>query len=148
MISRLEVKSHAGELLKPLCWKPPGHYLCTPEPGRLGCVIYIEKGVNSDAYPVAISQKVTKIYPSPFIVPRRGLKMIQMKVFFIFHVHVHKIMLTFHPYLYVLCDCVFQLCVLTVPTYGIIFCFFNFCVQSYIFHVRVSLLNSFPDIIL
>ena len=40
--------------------KPPGHYLCIHEPGRLGCVISIKKGVNSDAYPVAISQKVMK----------------------------------------------------------------------------------------
>ena len=31
---------------KPRCWEPPGHYLCTPEPGRPGCVISIEKGVK------------------------------------------------------------------------------------------------------
>ena len=52
---------------KPKYLKPPGHYLCTHEPGRLGCVISIQKGiisiqkgVNGDAYPVAISQKVMK----------------------------------------------------------------------------------------
>ena len=32
--------------LKPQCWEPPGHYLCTHELGRLGCVISIQKGVN------------------------------------------------------------------------------------------------------
>ena len=32
---------------KPRCWKPPGHYLYTPEPGRLGCVISIQKDMNA-----------------------------------------------------------------------------------------------------
>ena len=40
---------------KARCWKPPGHYLCIPELGRPDCVISIEKGVNGDVYPVAIS---------------------------------------------------------------------------------------------
>ena len=39
-----------AEILKPRCLKPPGHYICTPEPGRLGCVISIQNGVNCDAY--------------------------------------------------------------------------------------------------
>ena len=54
--------------------KPPGHYLCTPEPGRLGCVISIQKGVNCGAYPVAFSQKVTKNLPVPFYSPTQGFK--------------------------------------------------------------------------
>ena len=33
-------------ILKARCWEPPGHYLCTPEPGTPGCVISIEKGVK------------------------------------------------------------------------------------------------------
>ena len=35
---------------KPRCWEPPGHYLCRSEPGRLGCIISIQKGGNGDAY--------------------------------------------------------------------------------------------------
>ena len=45
-----------------------------PEPGRLGCVISIEIGVKSDAYPVAISQKVTKNLPVSFYSPIPGFK--------------------------------------------------------------------------
>ena len=56
-------------MLKPQCWKPPGHYLCTPEPGRLSCIISIHKDVKSDAYPVAVSQKVTKNLPVSFYSP-------------------------------------------------------------------------------
>ena len=51
---------------KPRCWEPPGHYLCTPEPGRLGCVISIQKGFKSEAYPVAVSQKVMENLPVSF----------------------------------------------------------------------------------
>ena len=40
-VKRVVFKTH----LKPRCWEPPGHYLCTPEAGRPGCVISIEKGV-------------------------------------------------------------------------------------------------------
>ena len=47
-------------------WKPLSHYLCTPESGRLGCVIAIQKGVKSNAYPVSINQKVTKNLPVSF----------------------------------------------------------------------------------
>ena len=56
--------------------KPPGHCLCTTEPGRLGCVISIQKGVNGDAYPVAVlvSQKVTKNLPVSFNSPMPGFK--------------------------------------------------------------------------
>ena len=54
--------------LKPRCWKPSWHYLCTPQPGRLGCVISIQKGLNGYAYPVAISQKVTKNLPASFFI--------------------------------------------------------------------------------
>ena len=53
-------------ILKDQCWKLPGHYLCIPEPGRPDCVISIEIGVNGDAYPVAISPKVTKNLPVSF----------------------------------------------------------------------------------
>ena len=54
--------------LKPRCWL--GHYLCIPEPGRLGCVISKQIGVNGDTYPsVAISQKVTKNLPVSFYSP-------------------------------------------------------------------------------
>ena len=52
--------------------KPLGHYLCAPEPGRLGCVISIEKGVNGDAYPVAVIQKVRKNLPVSFYSPTPG----------------------------------------------------------------------------
>ena len=53
-------------VFKPRCWKPLGHYLYTPEPGRLGCVISIQKGMKSDAYTVSIYQKVTKNLPVSF----------------------------------------------------------------------------------
>ena len=33
-------------MIKARCWEPPGHYVCTTEPGRPGCVISIEKGVK------------------------------------------------------------------------------------------------------
>ena len=36
---------------KPRCWKPPGHYLCTPEPGRLGRVISIKKRCEQRCLP-------------------------------------------------------------------------------------------------
>ena len=32
--------------IKPRCLEPPGHYLCTTEPGRPGCVISIEKAAK------------------------------------------------------------------------------------------------------
>ena len=60
--------------VKPQCLKPPGHNLCTPEPGRLGCVISKQKGVNGDASPVAISQKATKNLPVSFYSPTLGFK--------------------------------------------------------------------------
>ena len=47
-------------------------YLCTPEPGRPGCVISIQKFVNGDAYPVVFSQKVTKNLPVSFYSPTPG----------------------------------------------------------------------------
>ena len=58
---------------KARCWKPPGHYLCIPEPGRPDCVISIEIVGNGDAYPVAISPKVTKNLPAYLLVPHRSL---------------------------------------------------------------------------
>ena len=61
-------------ILKARCWKPPGHYLCIPEPGRPDCVISIEIGVNGDTYPVAISPKVTKNLPVSFYSPTSGFK--------------------------------------------------------------------------
>ena len=57
---------------KPRCWEPPAHYLCTPEPGRLDFVISIQKRVKSDAYPVAICQKVTNNLPVSFYSPTPG----------------------------------------------------------------------------
>ena len=48
------------DVVKTRCLELPGHYLYTPEQGRLGCVISIQKGVKGVAYPVVISQKVTK----------------------------------------------------------------------------------------
>ena len=33
-------------MVKPRCLEPTAHYLCTPEPGRLGWVISKEKGVT------------------------------------------------------------------------------------------------------
>ena len=63
-----------GKVVKAQCWKPPGHYLCMPEPGRPDCLISIEIGVNGDAYPVAISPKVTKNLPVSFYSPTSGFK--------------------------------------------------------------------------
>ena len=60
--------------VKARCWKPPGHYLRTPQPGRPDCVISIEIGVNGDAYPVAVRQKVTKNLPVSFYSPMPGFK--------------------------------------------------------------------------
>ena len=60
--------------LKPQCWKPLGHYLCTHEPGRLGYVIYTQKGVNGYVYPVAVSQKVMKNLPVSFYSRTPGFK--------------------------------------------------------------------------
>ena len=34
-------------VVKPRCWEQPGHYLCTPEPGRSGCVNSIQIGVKT-----------------------------------------------------------------------------------------------------
>ena len=61
-------------IFKARCWKPPGHYLCIPEPVRPDCVIPIEIGVNGDACPVAVSQKVTKYLPVSFYSPTSGFK--------------------------------------------------------------------------
>ena len=65
-------------IFKARCWKPPGHYLCIPEPGRQDCVISIGIGVNGDAYPAAVSQKVTKNLPVSFYSPMPGFKIILM----------------------------------------------------------------------
>ena len=62
--------------LKPGVWEPPGRHLCIPEPGRPGCVILIEIGVNGEVYPVAIGQKVTKILPVYFYSPTSGFNTI------------------------------------------------------------------------
>ena len=62
--------------LKARSWKPPGHYLCAPEPGRPDCVISIEIGVNGEANPVAISPTVTKNLPVSFYSPPPGFKAI------------------------------------------------------------------------
>ena len=68
------INSSLFAINKPRCWKQPGHYLCTPEPGILGCVISTQKGVKSDAYPVAVSQKVTKNLLFFFYSPTPGFK--------------------------------------------------------------------------
>ena len=63
--------------LKPQCLKPPGHYLCTPEPDkpdRLNYVISIQKVSKAMRTPSQAVRKWQKIYLSPFIVPRLGLK--------------------------------------------------------------------------
>ena len=67
---------HTKTILKARCWKPPGHYQCIPEPGRPDCVISIEIGVNGEAYPVAISPKVTKNIPVSFYSPTSGFKFV------------------------------------------------------------------------
>ena len=61
---------------KPWCVKPPGHNLCTPEPGRPDCVhvISIQRGINGDAYPVAVSQKMVKHLPVSFYSPTPWFK--------------------------------------------------------------------------
>ena len=41
---------------------------------QLICVISIEIGVNGDAYPAAVSQKVTKTLPVSFYSPMSGFK--------------------------------------------------------------------------
>ena len=66
--------------LKPWCLEPPAHNLCTPEPGRPGCVISIQKGVNCDAYPFAVSQRVTKNLPVCFYSPMSGFKQLLVTV--------------------------------------------------------------------
>ena len=65
------------EILHPIkarCWEPPGRCLCIHETGRLDCIISKEIGVNGDAYPIAISQKVTKNLPASFYSPMPGFK--------------------------------------------------------------------------
>ena len=68
----LNVSTLCMFLLKAQCWKLPGHYLCISEPGRPDCLISIEIGVNGDAYPVAITPKVTKNLPVSFYSPTSG----------------------------------------------------------------------------
>ena len=36
--------------IKPRCWEPPGHYLSTPESGRPGFVVPIERRENCERY--------------------------------------------------------------------------------------------------
>ena len=62
--------------LKPGVGNRPVITYAKPEPGRLGCVISIEIGVNGVAYPVAVSQKVVKILPVSFYSPTSGFKAI------------------------------------------------------------------------
>ena len=60
-------------LLKPGVGNPVITY-AHPEPGRPDCIISMEIGVNGDAYPVAISQKVAKKLPVSFYSPMPGFK--------------------------------------------------------------------------
>ena len=60
--------------LKPGVGNRPVITYATPEPGRLVCVISIEIGVNGDAYPAAVSQKVAKNLPVSFYSPTSGFK--------------------------------------------------------------------------
>ena len=57
-----------------ICLNPGWSLLMQPEPGRPDCEIYIQKGVRGDAYPVSISQKVTKNLPIFFYSPSPGFK--------------------------------------------------------------------------
>ena len=60
-------------LLKARCWEPPGHYLCTPEPGRPGCVISIEKDVKP-ANATSAEKRLWRKWSFPlYISPRRCL---------------------------------------------------------------------------
>ena len=61
--------------LKPGVGNRPVITYATPEPGRLGCVISIEIGVNGAAYPAAVSQKVAKNLPVSFYSPTSGFKL-------------------------------------------------------------------------
>ena len=65
--------------IKARCWKPPGHYSCSPEPGRPDCVIPIEIGVNGDALPATVIQKVTKNLTVSFYSPMPGFKYISLE---------------------------------------------------------------------
>ena len=56
--------------------RPVITYAHRAEPGRLGCVVSIQKCVKSDVYPVAISQKVTKNLPVSFYSPMPEFKLI------------------------------------------------------------------------
>ena len=70
LVIRYEFKFH--NCLNPGVWNCP----VIPEPGILGFDTSIQKGVNSDVYPVAISQKVTKNLPVFFYSPTSGFKYI------------------------------------------------------------------------
>ena len=59
--------------VKPRCWEPPGRHLCTPQSGRPGCVISIEKGVKpvnaTSAEKILVRKRSFPLYISH----RRGL---------------------------------------------------------------------------
>ena len=60
--------------LKPQCWEPPGHYLCTPEPSRPGCIISIQIGVKH-VNATSAEKRLERKWSFPlYISPRRGLK--------------------------------------------------------------------------
>ena len=61
--------------LKPGVGNHPVITYATPEPGRLGCVISIEIGVNGAAYPAAVSQKVANNLPVSFYSPTSGFNL-------------------------------------------------------------------------
>ena len=55
-------------------FKPPGYYLCAPEPGRLGCVISIQKGVKTVNATRAEKRLVRKQSFLLYISNRQGLR--------------------------------------------------------------------------
>ena len=59
--------------LKLWCLEPPGHYLCTPEPGRPGCVISIQKGAKPVDTTSQEKRLVRKWSFPLYISHRRGL---------------------------------------------------------------------------
>ena len=70
--------------LKPGVGNRPVVTYATPEPGRLGCVISIEIGVNGAAYPAAVGQKVTKNLPVFFYSPTSGFNTLTY-IMFLYH---------------------------------------------------------------
>ena len=61
--------------VKPRYLKPAGYYLCTPEPGRLGYVISMQKGVNT----TTAEKRLMRKQRTPLYIPHyRPLSFLQV----------------------------------------------------------------------